>query len=33
MRQTTKQKVATPDVTLPFNQWMQYISSQLKATK
>ena len=33
MRQTTKQKVVTPDVTLPFNQWMQYITSHLNPKK
>ena len=31
MRQKTK--VVTPDVTLPFNQWMAYIYSQLNPKK
>jgi len=31
MKQTTK--VTEPDIKLPFNEWIQYIYSQIKATK
>ncbi len=31
MKQNTK--VTEPDIKLPFNQWMQYISSQLNPKK